>query len=111
MDEKCRDRAIRIRKDRDGLEVLEIGGRLSKYRRPGQLAQSGAMGRDPKELKPSPDRTYVNQAPFGSMDPKERLALLDLGGLEKAGIFPTPGLSWGNQNGEGLGTHGAHAPG
>ena len=94
IDPPFRDRAIRIRKDRDGLEVLEIGGNLSKYRRPGQLAQSGAMGRDPKELGPSPERTYLNQAPFGSMDPKERVALLDQDGLDKALIYPTLGLSW-----------------
>src|SRR5258708_4404608 len=52
IDPQFRDRAIRICRDTDGLEVLEIGGNLSKYRRPGQLAQSGAMGRDPKELAP-----------------------------------------------------------
>jgi hypothetical protein len=77
IDPQFRDRANRIRADRDGLEMLEIGGHLAKYRRPGQLAQCGAMGHDPQKLKPSPDKTSVNQAPFGSMDPKERLALLD----------------------------------
>ncbi len=30
IDPKFRDRAIRITKDKDDLEVLEIGGRLSK---------------------------------------------------------------------------------
>src|SRR5262245_56116078 len=35
IDPKFRDRAIRIVKGRDGLEILEIGGRPSKYRRPG----------------------------------------------------------------------------
>jgi hypothetical protein len=109
IDPEFRDRAIRIRKDRDGLEVLEIGGRLSKYRRPGQLAQSGAMGRDPKELKPSPDRTYVNQAPFRSMDPKERLALLDQDGLDKAIIYPTLGLSWETEDVKDLKLQAAYA--
>ena len=109
IDPEFRDRAIRIRKDRDGLEVLEIGGRLSKYRRPGQLADSGAMGRDPKQLGPSPDRTYVNQAPFGSMDPKERLALLDQDGLDKAIIYPTLGLSWETEDVEDLELQAAYA--
>ena len=109
IDPQFRDRAIRICKDSDGLEVLEIGGHLSKYRRPGQLAQSGAMGRDPKELKPSPDKTYVNQAPFGSMDPKERLALLDQDGLDKALIYPTLGLSWETEDVEDLALQAAYA--
>ena len=108
IDPQFRDRAIRIRKDRDGLEVLEIGGHLSKYRRPGQLAQSGAMGRDPKELEPSPDKTYVNQAPFGSMDAKERLALLDQDGLDKALIYPTLGLSWEAEDVEDLALQAAY---
>lgn len=58
------------------------------------MAHSGAMGHDPKEFKPSPDKTYVNQAPFGSKDPKERLALIDQDGLDKALIYPTLGLAW-----------------
>jgi uncharacterized protein len=109
IDPKFRDRAIRIVKDDNGLEVLEIGGRPSKYRRPGQLAESGAMGKSGEELKPGPDRTYVNQAPFGSMDPKERLALLDKDGLDKAIIYPTLGLAWETEDVEDLELQAAYA--
>ena len=70
MDPQYRDRAIRISKDQDGLEILEICGGPSKYRRAGQLARSGAMGKSGEDLEPHPDRTYVNQAPSGSMDPE-----------------------------------------
>jgi predicted TIM-barrel fold metal-dependent hydrolase len=94
IDPPYRDRAIRIRTNQDGLEVLEIGGAPAKYGRPGQLALSGAMGKTDEALKPHPDKTYVNQAPFGSMDPKERVALLDQDGLDKAIIYPTLGLAW-----------------
>ncbi len=71
IDPQYRDRTIRIRTGPDGLEVLELNGAPARYMRPGQLAMSGAMGKRGKDLEPSPEKTYVNQAPFGSMDPKE----------------------------------------
>jgi len=96
IDPQYRDRTIRIRTNRDGLEVLELAGGPAKYILPGQLARFGAMGRSREEgdLKPHPDLTYVNQAPFGAMDPKERLARMDREGLEKAIIYPSLGLVW-----------------
>jgi predicted TIM-barrel fold metal-dependent hydrolase len=94
IDPKYRDRTIRIRKGHDGLEVLEINGAPAKYIRPGQLAQFGAMGRGEEVLTPHPDRTYVGMAPFGSMDPKERIARMDEEGLEKAIVYPSLGLIW-----------------
>lgn len=94
IDPQYRDQAIRIRTNRDGLEVLELAGGPAKYMRPGQLAQFGAMGTGEEVLGPHPDRTYVNQAPFGSMDPKERLARMDQEGLDKAIVYPSLGLIW-----------------
>ena len=70
LEPKYRDRAIRIRPNAEGLEMLELAGGPAKYMRPGQLAAFGAMGKRPEHLGPSPDKTYVNQAPFGAMDPK-----------------------------------------
>ncbi len=52
------------------------------------------MGREGEELKPSPERTYVGCAPFGSMDARERLELLDQEGLAKAVLYPTLGILW-----------------
>src|SRR2546426_12836548 len=109
IDPQYRDRAIRITKNQDGLEILEIGGGPSKYRKPGQLAQSGAMGKKGADLKPHPDKTYVNQAPFGAMDPKERLARMDQEGLEKAIIYPTLGLAWETEDVDDLGLQAAYA--
>ena len=109
MEPRYRDRAIRISTDRDGLEILEIGGGPSKYRRPGQLGQSGAMGKSGDELKPHPDKTYVGEAPFGSMDPKERVALLDRDGLDKAIIYPTLGLAWETEDVDDLELQAAYA--
>ena len=94
IEPQYRDRTIRLRANHEGLEVLEIAGGPAKYIPPGQLAQFGAMGKGEEVLKPHPSRTYVNQAPFGAMDPKERLARMDQEGLEKAIIYPSLGLIW-----------------
>lgn len=88
LEPQYRDRAIRLRTNQDGLEVLELAGGPAKYIRPGQLGLFGAMGKRGKDLEPSPEKTYVNQAPFGAMDPKERLARMDQEGLKKAIIYP-----------------------
>jgi len=93
IEPKHRDRAIRLRPNQDGLEVLEIAGGPAKYMKPGQLGLFGAMG-SRETPEPHPDRTYVNQAPFGSMDPKERIARMDQEGLEKAIVYPSIGLVW-----------------
>ena len=109
IDPQYRDRAIRIRTNRDGLEVLEVGGAPAKYMRPGQLSRSGAMGKRGKDLEPNPEKTYVNQAPFGSMDPKERIARMDQEGLERAIIYPSLGLSWEAEDIEDLELQAAYA--
>src|SRR5262245_58063749 len=75
------DRALRIRRDADGLEYLEIGGKPSERSRRGFPGTLGGMGKHTDEIKPSPERTYLAGAPFGSMDADERLALLDRQGL------------------------------
>jgi uncharacterized protein len=72
IEPKYRDRTIRIRTDRDGLEVLELAGGPAKYIRPGGLAAFGAMGKGEEVLTPHPDRTYVNQAPAGAMNGSRR---------------------------------------
>lgn len=94
IDPQFRDRAIRLRPGKDGLEVLEFGGRPSKYMAPGSLTFAGAMGKPIEEQKPSPERTYANTAPFGSMDAKERIALITEEGLERVVLYPTIELLW-----------------
>jgi predicted TIM-barrel fold metal-dependent hydrolase len=94
IDPQYRDRAIRVRTNSEGLEVLELAGGPAKYMRPGQLAAFGAMGKGPEVMEPHPSRTYMNQAPLGAMDATERLARMDQEGLEKAIIYPSLGLIW-----------------
>jgi predicted TIM-barrel fold metal-dependent hydrolase len=94
LEPEYQSRAIRIKRNAEGLEYLEYDGKPSQMVRAGVLHTLGAMGRKAEELKPSPSRTYVKSAPFGSMDMKERLALLDRDRIEKAILYPTIGLLW-----------------
>ncbi len=95
LEPKYRDRALRIVTGDDGLEALEIGGRPSKLSRRGSPSVLGAMG-DPdlRAMQLDPERTYLREAPFGSMDPVERLALLDAEGIDAAILYTTIGLLW-----------------
>jgi predicted TIM-barrel fold metal-dependent hydrolase len=47
-----------------------------------------------EEMRPSPERTYLRGAAFGSMDARERLELLDAENLEAAVLYPTLGILW-----------------
>src|SRR6476660_3052287 len=62
-----RDRALRIVRDENGLEELEIGGSRSKMSRRGFPSTLGAMG-DPdlRAMQLDPARTYEREAPYGS---------------------------------------------
>ena len=95
IDPKYRDRALRIRIDENGLEELEIDGRRSQMTRRGFPATLGAMGApDLADIQKNPERTYLGEAPYGSMDPSERLQLLDAEGLDAAILYTTVGLLW-----------------
>lgn len=96
LEPKHRDRAIRIQKDDEGREYLEIDGRSSRRVRNGMPAGLGAMDRVGGivyEREPT-DLLYVDNAPFGAMDPAERVARLDLEGIETAILYPTLGVLW-----------------
>ena len=55
----------------------------------------GAMGApDMADIRRNPERTYLGEAPFGSMDPAERLAVLDAEGLDAVVLYTTIGLLW-----------------
>ncbi len=71
LEPKYRDRALRFVLDDDGLEELEIGGKRSLMSRRGFPSTLGAMG-DPdlRAMQKDPERTYLREAPFGSMDPR-----------------------------------------
>ena len=95
LEPKYQDRALRIVVDENGLEALEIGGRPSTMSRRGFPSTLGAMG-DPdlRAMQMDPERTYLSEAPFGSMDPGERVKLLDAEGIDAAILYTTIGLLW-----------------
>ena len=55
----------------------------------------GAMG-DPdlRSMQLDPARTYLREAPYGSMDPDERCQLLDAEGIDAVVLYTTVGLLW-----------------
>jgi uncharacterized protein len=95
IDPAYRDRALRIVLDENGLEELEIGGQRSSMSAKGFPSTLGAMG-DPEigAIARDPNRTYASEAPFGSMDPQERLKVLDAEGLDGVVLYTTIGLLW-----------------
>jgi uncharacterized protein len=93
LDPKFRDRALRVVRDPDGLEELEIGGRRSTVSTKGIPSLLGVMGApDLMTIALDPTRTYVSEAAYGSFDSSERLRLLDAEGLDAAVLYPTLGL-------------------
>jgi predicted TIM-barrel fold metal-dependent hydrolase len=92
LEERYRDRALRIRTDAEGLEYLELDGRASERTTKGVLGLLGAMG--DLAVKRGPERRYMDHIPFGGGDAKERVALLDRENLEKSVLYPTLGLLW-----------------
>ena len=87
-----RPRALRIGVDAEGYEYLEIDQRPSQRSRRGSLGILGAMGEE--DLKPSPERRYADNMPFGSADPQERLSLMTQENLDCTLLYPTIGLLW-----------------
>ena len=95
LEPKYRDRALRIVPDENGLEELSIGGERSRMSRKGFPSTLGAMG-DPdlRAIQLDRERTYMNEAPYGSMDPAQRIELLDAEGIDAVVLYTTVGLLW-----------------
>jgi predicted TIM-barrel fold metal-dependent hydrolase len=92
LEPQFRDRPIRIVRDDQGWDVLEVAGKPFPYFDPGQISMMGTMG-EPLPI-PSPERRYAEARPFGSADPRERVTRLDREGLDAALLYPTIGLQW-----------------
>ena len=55
----------------------------------------GAMGApDLVDMAKNPERTYLGEAPYGSMDPQERIDVLDAEHIDTAILYTTVGLLW-----------------
>jgi len=82
VEERYRERGIRLRVDPAGLEYLEVDGVPMTLLSPGALGMLGAMGDDDAVM--GPDRRYMEVMPLGACDPKDRVAWLDEHGLDAA---------------------------
>ncbi|MGI9433161.1 MAG: amidohydrolase family protein [Myxococcota bacterium] len=93
IDPKHRDVAMRIAKDDAGLEYLDLGGgRMSKIIRNGYPAGLGRMDRLAGivyEREPKTGSPYVDEAPLGAMDPKERIQRIDHENVERVFLYPS----------------------
>jgi predicted TIM-barrel fold metal-dependent hydrolase len=95
IDPKFRDRALSFHTDEQGLEELWYDGKVSALSRRGFPATLGAMGApDLVDMQKNPARTYLGEAPYGSMDPKERIDVLDAEHIDAAILYTTVGLLW-----------------
>jgi predicted TIM-barrel fold metal-dependent hydrolase len=92
LEDKHKDRAIRLHVGDDGLEYLVWDNQLSKLCFGGIGGILGAMG-DP-DIIPSPERTYARGCPLASYDAKARVDRLGSEGLAQAILYPTLGLLW-----------------
>lgn len=92
LEAKYADRALRIQQDEEGFEYLEIDRQPSKRSRRGSLGLLGAMGSE--DMRPSAERHYADNIPFGACDANERLSLMDQENLSHCLLYPTIGLLW-----------------
>lgn len=92
LEQRYRDRALRICIDNDGYEYLEIDGCPSQRSNKGSLGLLGAMGAD--DRRPRPERRYMDNIPYGAGNAAERVALLDQENLEACLLYPTLCLLW-----------------
>jgi len=95
LEPRYRHRALRIVKDENGLDELEIDGRRSRLARKGFPSTLAAMGTaNLKAMARDPDVTYDNHAAPGATDHHERLRLLDAEHIDAAVVYTTTGLLW-----------------
>lgn len=95
IDPQFRDRALRIVLDEQGLEELQLNGVRSQMSRRGFVSTLGSMGApDFMDIMKNPERTYLTEAPYGSMDPAERLRVLDAENIDISILYTTVGLLW-----------------
>jgi predicted TIM-barrel fold metal-dependent hydrolase len=88
-----RERAIRIAKDEEGVEVLLVDGRPHLALR-GRLGALGGIGMDAADLMTVGQRSYEDGCPAGGYDPAARLEVMDRERIDVALLYPTIGIAW-----------------
>ena len=98
LESEFRDRAMRLRPDENGLEVLEIDGKatVGYYFLPGLFGRDSALQRDLKRALVPGQMTYadsIRNEP-GAIDPHARVKVMDSEGIDISVLYPTWALSW-----------------
>jgi predicted TIM-barrel fold metal-dependent hydrolase len=93
LEPNLRDRAIRIEKDSDGVEVLLVDGRSHLGLR-GRLGALGGIGMDSTDLMTVGQRSYEDGCPLGGYDPRARLRVMDDERIDMVLLYPTIGIAW-----------------
>ena len=80
LEEKYLPKALRLKKDRAGLEYMEIEGRPSKFLSGGMFAGLSAMGESRMGANAA---DYGGMAPLGAMDPRRALERIEKENLKR----------------------------
>lgn len=88
-----RERAIRIERDHEGIEVLLVDGHPHLGLR-GRLGALGGIGMDSADLMAVGQRSYEEGCPAGGYDPHARLAVMDQEQIDVVLLYPTIGIAW-----------------
>lgn len=92
--EKFKDRVVSIEKDAEGKQFMQIDGAPARLFRNDILSVLGGMGRTAEEIEEASKKDYADGAPYGSMDPQERLKVMDEDKIAKSILYPSLGLMW-----------------
>ena len=99
IEPEYKDRTIRLLKDEEGFEYIDIDGKSSPLHQKGALADMSAAGQPAEALR---DRFRNGKIGWeearhtiapGAMDPHERIKLMDGEGTDITLLYPTIGLS------------------
>jgi len=93
IEPNLRDRAIRIEKDDEGVEVLLVEDRPHMALR-GRLGALGGIGMDSEDLMTVGQRSYEDGCPPGGYDPSARLKVMDDEQIDIVLLYPTIGIAW-----------------
>ena len=98
IEPRFRDRALRIRKDEDGLEYMEIDGRKSKIMNGGSFGGYSGIGATLEEREAiwfkSGGIEYEDARFPAARDPDERIGWMDEKGIDASVLYPSMGISW-----------------
>ena len=96
LEPEYRDRAIRFKKDENGLEYMEVDGKKSLHIEGGVLGSfsgNGDLDLVKRYFTPG-EVTFEEATPPGANDPHERIKVMDEEGIHAVVPYPSIGITW-----------------